>query len=257
MTELYATVNERRVFCGRCRHERNQTRVEGGIFDSDNALTFHCGDCDAVYAVCKYCAWFMSDGETCARCAETPSALLAIKEPTTVLPPHLRPYEHELVPDAAKRAGHWYHPRTDTTINMGLGWHPKGAPVVAVSDESESKAPDLSGKSVMILQGRFEGKKGVISESGLGEDEQGLTVIEEGGQELPFESFDPYLRFMTPDEVATAEAEAQTAKKAQAAAKRELARQKAADRAAANASQSSNGATSGMTPDEVATAEAE
>jgi hypothetical protein len=234
MTELYATVNERRVFCGRCRHERNQTRVEGGIFDSENGLTFHCGDCQAVYAVCKYCGWFMSDGAVCARCAETPSVLLAVKEPTTVLPPFLKNVEHELIADPAGRAGHWYHPRTDTTISMGLGWVPKGGAKAPMVDAGGEEIEDLSGKSVMILQGRFEGKKGVISENGLGDDQQGLTVIEEGGTELTFESFEPYLRFMTPSEAEKADAEAQTAKKAQAEARKARAAEKLATRAAAD-----------------------
>lgn len=208
MSELYIEVNQQRVMCGRCRHEQNQEQIEGGQFDSEAGLTFHCNDCHAVYAVCRRCAWFMSNGIDCARCADNPAPLLAIKEGRALVPKHIR--EANLVPDPGGRSGHWHDPVSGDVISMPLGWKPSG---VDAPDIDDNAPEDLTGKSVVILvEGPFYLKKGVVSESGLNEDELGISVIEEGGQELHFECFEPHLRFMTPEEELAAKAEAEAAR---------------------------------------------
>lgn len=68
MTEVYRQVNGRRVFCGRCRHQENQDRLEGGQYDAPGMLTFWCHDCHCIYAVCAECAVLIPHPETAQTC---------------------------------------------------------------------------------------------------------------------------------------------------------------------------------------------
>lgn len=217
MSEHYQIVNERRVRCGRCRHEMNQSRVEVGRFNTPTTLHYTCGDCHAQYPVCIACGWYIADadGVTCHMCELNPDGMPVVRpadERPPMLPKHIK--EQSLEPDPSRRAGHWYHPATDEIISMPIGWKPGVGLVDAPAAPDDADPDGRVGKPVMLLLGRYEGTKGVITEVGLNEDGEGLRVHHsDSGKELPFESFEPYLRFMTAEEIVAA-AEALKAEKA-------------------------------------------
>lgn len=203
----------RRVLCGRCRHDFNQSRDEGGPFDSPTGLTYRCGDCHAVYAVCRRCAWYMADGHTCHTCS--PDDRL---EGDAMLPKFIQQQQHLLVPDPASRSGHWLFPPTGNVVSMPPDWRPEGVSAVAPgtgADVPVKTEDERVGKRVEVLIGRYEGKRGQVSEVGAEGDAFGLRVIlDEEGQEIPLDNFEQ-VRLLTPEEVAADEAALAEKKKAQ------------------------------------------
>jgi len=65
MTLPWQVVNDRRVFCGRCKHDQNQRRMENERFDTEHISSFYCEDCQCVYAICNECAIYITDGINC------------------------------------------------------------------------------------------------------------------------------------------------------------------------------------------------
>jgi len=104
-----------------------------------------------------------------------------------MLPDYMRGDEEAtLVPDPSQRPGCWLHPKSGDVVSMPVDWRPKGM----------ANASGLVGKKVDIIVGRFAGKVGIVRHNGLADDPPtGLRVrVTETGDEIPFESFEPYLR---------------------------------------------------------------
>ncbi len=162
----------------------------------------------------------------------------------SVLPDYI--LADELVPDPDKRLGHWYHPQSDTVINLGADWgkvpvdgvitnialltraelmsyaKTQGITVnfkmtkddlLAALGSSEKAVAGLSdeivGRRVEVQTGIYSGGHATITERAQG-DEDGFEVrvlIDTDGREIPIGSVDSDLRFLTDDEIAADDAE--------------------------------------------------
>lgn len=97
-------------------------------------------------------------------------------------------------------------PAGETNVESGHG--------TGANTKDDPWATDLTGKDVLVLSGPYEGKIGVISETG-GEGEDFALRVLIDGSEIPFASFEPELRFLTAEESAAAAEAAKAAAAAQ------------------------------------------
>lgn len=65
MSYPFLELNGHRVYCGGCRYQHDQSRLEGGEFDSPIVNTYYCSHCFSVYGVCTYCGIYVPDGIHC------------------------------------------------------------------------------------------------------------------------------------------------------------------------------------------------
>jgi hypothetical protein len=195
MSETYQeVVNGRRVLCGRCRWDLQQSRVVGGALDSATGLTFQCDNCHATYAVCIVCGWYMADGKTCnlphAEFNDAAASQATAEGDTTMavqLPDSVD--QSKLARDPAGRPGRWFDAASNTTFNLGPDFRPaaKAAQLApSLGSTFDDAAMHLRAKTREELVAYALGNYSIrITDSRANKDSIIASIVQSAGYPVP------------------------------------------------------------------------